>query len=236
MTYPEAGTPQGGVISPLLANIFLHHVLDGWFEQEVKPRLRGHAFLIRYADDFVMGFVHEQDARRVLEVLPKRLAEHGLTLHPDKTRLVPFQRPGTQPARETAPTRTRPGTFDLLGFRHYWGRSWRGYWVVKRKTSPSRFSRALQKIAQWCRASRHVPIAEQHQALSRKLCGHYGYFGITGNYPALRRFRDAVRRLWRRWLSRRSGDARSLTWDRYVRLLQVYPLPPPRVVHSVYHP
>jgi hypothetical protein len=234
LTHPEAGTPQGGVISPLLANIFLHYVLDVWFEREVKPRLKGHAYLIRYADDFVIGFANEGDARRVLEVLPKRMARYGLTLHPDKTRLVPFQRPSVQPPRDSSGPGVQPGTFDLLGFCHYWGRSWRGYWVVKRKTMPSRFGRALRQIAQWCRACRHLSIAEQHQALSRKLCGHYGYFGITGNFEALQRFRDAVCRLWRRWLSRRSGDYGTMAWDHYALVLQSYPLPPPRVVHSVY--
>jgi group II intron reverse transcriptase/maturase len=234
LTHPEAGTPQGGVISPLLANIFLHYVLDVWFETEVKPRLRGHAFLIRYADDFVIGFANEADARRVLEVLPKRMARFGLTLHPDKTRLVPFQRPSAQPPRDASVPGPQPGTFDLLGFRHYWGRSWRGNWVVKRKTMPSRFGRALRKIAVWCRNCRHLSIAEQHQALSLKLRGHYAYFGITGNFEALHRFRDAVRRLWRRWLSRRSGDYSTMAWGYFAALLQCYPLPPAQVVHSVY--
>jgi group II intron reverse transcriptase/maturase len=235
LTHPEAGTPQGGVISPLLANIFLHYVLDVWFETEVKPRLKGHAYLIRYADDFIIGFANERDARRVLEVLPKRMAKYGLTLHPDKTRLVPFQRPSAQPSRgSSGGPGPQPGTFDLLGFCHYWGRSWRGYWVVKRKTMPSRFGRALRKIAQWCRASRHQPIPEQHRILSLKMLGHYGYFGITGNFEALHRFRDAVRRVWRRWLSRRSGDYGAMAWTHFAAVWQCYPLPPARVVHSVY--
>ena len=234
LTTPKAGTPQGGVISPLLANIYLHYVLDVWFEEEVKPCLKGHAFLIRYADDFVMGFACEEDARRVLEVLPKRFGKYGLTLHPDKTRLVPFQRPSAQPPHGSSGPGPQPGTFDLLGFRHYWGRSWRGNWVVKRKTMPSRFGRALKKIALWCRSCRHLSIAEQHQALSLKLRGHYAYFGITGNFEALHRFRDAVRRLWRRWLSRRSGDYSTMAWDYFAAVLQYYPLPPAQVVHSVY--
>src|SRR5438876_10710441 len=133
LTYPEAGTPQGGVISPLLANVYLHYVLDVWFEQTVKPRLKGRAFLVRYADDFVMGFACEEDARRVLAVLPKRLRKYGLTLHPDKTRLVPFQRPTQQPDRSDPSGKRPPGSFDLLGFTHYWGRSRKGIWVVKRK-------------------------------------------------------------------------------------------------------
>jgi RNA-directed DNA polymerase len=233
ITQPEAGTPQGGVISPLLANVYLHCVLDAWFEREVKPRLRGRAYLIRYADDFVIGFACEEDARRVMEVLPKRFAKYGLTLHPDKTRLVPFHRPRTQSNDPASPPASRPGTFALLGFRHAWGRSRRGHWVVQRRTMAERFGRALRKIAQWCRRRRHAPVAEQHQALSQKLRGHYGYFGITGNYPALQRFRNQVVALWWKWLSRRDGRD-SLSWHAYARLLERYPLPAVRVVHSVY--
>ena len=229
-TIPEQGTPQGGVISPLLANIYLHYVLDDWFEREVKPRLAGRAFLIRYADDFVMGFSHESDARRVLEVLPKRFAKYGLTLHPDKTRLVPFQRPSQPPDSEA--TEPPPGTFDLLGFTHFWGRSRRGGWVIQRKTASSRFSRAIKTIAQWCRRHRHLPVAEQHQTLSQKLRGHDAYYGITGNYRALTRLRQVVRVIWRKWLARRRAGP--FSWDAFGRLWTHYPMPAARVVHSVY--
>lgn len=228
-TTPERGTPQGGVISPLLANVYLHYVLDEWFEREVKPRLQGRAFLIRYADDFVIGFSHESDARRVLEVLPKRFAKYGLTLHPEKTRLVPFQRP-SQPS--DSGTGTSPGTFDLLGFTHYWGRSRRGTWVIRRQTSASRFRRAVRTIAQWCRWNRHLPVAEQHQALSQKLRGHDAYYGITGNYRMLQKLRHVVEGVWRKWLARR--HAGPLYWERFCRLLERFPLPVARVVHSVY--
>jgi RNA-directed DNA polymerase len=231
VTTPETGSPQGGVISPLLANVYLHYVLDVWFEREVKPRLRGSAFLVRYADDFVMGFACEEDARRVLEVLPKRFGKYGLTLHPDKTRLVPFVRPGQRSASGKA--ETSPESFDLLGFTHYWGRSQRGAWVVKRKTAASRFSRAIKKIAQWCRLNRHRPVVEQHRALSQKLRGHDAYYGITGNSRRLHGLRLVVARIWRKWLGRRSQAGR-LCWDHFHRLLQRFPLPPPRVVHSVY--
>jgi RNA-directed DNA polymerase len=233
ITVPEAGTPQGGVISPLLANIYLHYVLDVWFEQDVKPRLAGHAFLIRYADDFVIGFACEADARRVLEVLPKRFGKYGLTLHPDKTRLVPFVRPSPPPDRSAPRRDSRPGTFDLLGFTHYWGRSRTGAWVVKRKTAQGRLSRALKRIAQWCRLYRHQPIAEQHRTLSQKLRGHFAYYGITGNGLSLSRFRYAVARLWRYWLSRRRRRG-YLSWTTFTRLLRAYPLPAALVVHSVY--
>ncbi len=229
VSYPEAGTPQGGVISPLLANVYLHYVLDEWFVHDVLPRMQGRAFLIRYADDFVMGFASQQDARRVMEVLPKRFVKYGLTLHPDKTRLVPFRKP-THGDRAGG---SRPGTFDLLGFTHYWGRSRKGNWVVKRKTARSRFTRALRNVAQWCRAKRHRPIAEQHQVLSRKLRGHFAYYGITGNAKALCGFRTQAIRCWRQWLSRRNRD-HTLTWSWFNGLLSRYPLPPAVVVHSVY--
>jgi RNA-directed DNA polymerase len=233
LMFPEAGTPQGGVISPLLANVYLHYVLDVWFERDVKPRLKGRAFLIRYADDFVMGFACESDARRVLEVLPKRFGKYGLTLHPDKTRLVPFQRPPRRSSGAGPRAATQPGVFDLLGFRHCWVRSRWGNWVVRQETAPSRFRAALRRIAAWCRQFRHQPVAEQHRTLWQKLRGHFGYYGITGNGKALQRFRYEVSRLWRTWLSRRS-DRGSMPWPRFQLLLQRYPLPPAVVVHSVY--
>ncbi len=233
LTVPEAGTPQGGVISPLLANVYLHYVLDVWFEREVKPLLKGRSFLIRYADDFVMGFACESDARRVLEVLPHRLAKYGLTVHPDKTRLVAFQRPPQRPPRTASQKTARPGTFDLLGFTHYWERSRQGVWVVKRKTASGRLSRALKRIAQWCRFHRHDPLADQHRALVQKLRGHYAYYGITGNYSGVRRFQLAVQRIWRKWLARRRRRGH-LSWDTFFRLRDRYILPAAEVVHSVY--
>jgi group II intron reverse transcriptase/maturase len=232
LTYPESGTPQGGVISPLLANVYLHYVLDVWFEGEVKPRLKGRAFLIRYADDFVIGFACEEDARRVLEVLPKRFGKYGLTLHPDKTRLVAFKRPGSSSSK-ASPGAGTPGSFDFLGFTHHWAKSRRGYWVVQRRTSRSRFGRALGKIADWCRQHRHSPLREQHQTLEQKLRGHFAYYGITGNMDALQRFRVGVIERWRKWLGRRRRGG-WLSWPRMVALLTQYPLPAARVVHSVY--
>ena len=225
LSRPETGTPQGGVISPLLANVYLHEVLDQWFETEIKPQLGGKAVLIRYADDFVMVFTSEEDARDVLARLPERFGRYGLKLHPDKTRLVPFRMP-----REG---NDRPGTFDLLGFTHYWGRSRRGYGVVKRKTAASRFRRALKAVAAWCREHRHDAITEQHRSLVRKLRGHDAYYGITGNGRWLGDFRYQVGKVWRSWLSRRSQKARR-SWDRFNALLKRYPLPPLRVVHSVF--
>ena len=230
LTHPDTGTPQGGVISPLLANVYLHEVLDRWFETEVRPRLVGRATLIRYADDFVIAFSSEADARRVMEVLPRRFGKYALTLHPEKTRLVPFHRP---PSPGAGKRDARPGTFDLLGFTHYWGRSYRGYLLLKRQTARTRFRRALAKATLWCRMHRHLSIAEQQRSLNLGLRGHYGYYGITGNFLALMRFKDAVQTIWRKWLNRRSQRAR-MDWVRFHALLKRYPLAPPRVVQSVY--
>jgi RNA-directed DNA polymerase len=224
--YPKAGTPQGGVVSPLLANIYLHEVLDTWFEDEVKPCLKGQAHLVRYADDAVIGFSLEEDARRVLAVLSKRFGKYGLTLHPEKTRLVPFR-----PPRDTERDRLRgdseasqPGSFDLLGFTHYWAISRRGYWVIRQKTAKGRFTRALKNLAEWCRQNRHRPVREQHHELSQKVRGHYGYYGITGNSRALEHFRYEVIKVWRKWLARRSQRVRSADYL-YQLLEQVFPLP-----------
>jgi RNA-directed DNA polymerase len=227
LTYPEAGTPQGGVISPLLANLYLHYVLDVWFAKDVQPRLKGRAFLVRYADDFVMGFTQEEDARRVLAVLPQRFGKYGLTIHPDKTRLVPFTRPTDRPSATAAPGGSSPGSFDFLGFTHYWSRSKKGNWLVKRQTARSRFRRAIKKIADWCRLNRHLSFGEQYRALWRKLLGHFTYYGIIGNLPALQRFRYEVLGVWRQWLSRRHRSG-SVSWARFTELMHHFPLPVPR--------
>lgn len=220
----RSGTPQGGVISPILANIYLHEVVDRWFADDVQPRLDGRSRMFRYADDIVMVFETERDAQRVLAVLPKRLGKYGLTLHPDKTRLVDFRRPGRRDDDDG------PGTFTFLGFTHFWGRSRKGRSVVKKKTSKESFRRGLRAIDRWCRSNRHLSIREQHAALVRKVRGHYGYFGVTSNIRALVNFVDRVRKLWRRWLDRRSHRAR-MDWDRMNLLLRRYPMPAPRIVH-----
>jgi len=225
--YPEQGTPQGGVVSPLLSNIFLHEVLDTWFEQVVKPRMKGRALMVRFADDAVLVFEREDDARRVMSVLPKRFGKYGLTLHPEKTRLVDFRRPSRSPGAAAG------DCFDMLGFTHYWGKSRKGKWVVTRKTAKSRLSRAVKRIGLWCQQHRHQRVADQRLALNRKLHGHYNYYGVTGNFRALAHFRRVVERLWRKWLSRRSRKAH-LNWEAFRRLLHHHPLAPPRIAHSVY--
>lgn len=229
LMYPEAGTPQGGVISPLLANIYLHEVLDEWWTSEVLPRLKAKAFLVRYADDFVMCFSSEDDARRVMDVLSKRFAKYGLALHPTKTRLVPFGSPNRRGARMP-----EPETFDLLGFTHFWGRTNNGLWTIKRKTAKDRFRRAVKNTQLWCRANRHQPLEQQYQTLVRKLNGHYAYYGITGNSWSLNRFRYRVNVLWAKWLGRRAeGRVRGIARKRPLRR---YSLPPIKTVHSVLSP
>jgi group II intron reverse transcriptase/maturase len=229
--HPELGTPQGGVISPLLSNIYLHEVLDKWFEYVVRPRLYGRAFMVRFADDFIIVFSSEKDARRVMEVLPKRFGKYGLELHPEKTRLVRFERPSFCPGNKSG--RVGPQSFDFLGFTHYWGRSRKGYWVIKRKTAKGRFARAVKSIFTWCRDNRHLNREKLHQKLSEKLRGHYQYYGITGNSLALNYFFREVVKIWRYWLSRRSQRG-YMSWKRFRRFLKRFPLPKPKCVHSIF--
>jgi RNA-directed DNA polymerase len=231
LSYPDEGTPQGGVISPLLANIFLHYVLDEWFEREVKPRLKGDAAVIRYADDFLIVFARQDDARRVMDVLPKRMEKYGLTIHPQKSRLADFRSPETEHPAEHGKENPKGGTFDFLGFTHYWGRSRHGNWVVKRKTARSRITRTLDAFWAWCRKHRHDLLNVQQWTLKRKLLGHYAYFGITGNFHSIQGIHWQVTRLWRYWLGRRRRRG-AIPWDRFNRLLKRYPLPRPRIVHS----
>jgi RNA-directed DNA polymerase len=232
LVHPETGSPQGGVISPLISNLFLHYVLDQWFDKEVRPRLKGEAFLIRYADDFVIGAAREDDARRIMDVLPKRMSKYGLTVHPEKTRLIRFHPEDPSGSETTAEDSSSPKTFDFLGFTHFWGQSRGGVWVIKRKTARSRLKRALQALSEWCRKNRHEPIPVQHQTLKQKLQGHYGYFGITGNYFSLQEFREEARKIWKRWLARRRRDG-FMSWKDFCRLEQRYAFPRARVVHSL---
>jgi len=224
LSRPDDGTPQGGVISPLLANIYLHEVLDDWFVREVRPKLAGEAAMVRYADDVAVLFARKQDAERFLEALPKRFGKYGLTLHPDKTRLVPFQRPD-----RVGPDEAGPGTFDLLGFTHVWAVSRKGFWVVKQRTAQDRFSRALRRLRAWCRWHRHDPLEAQHRALTQKLEGHYAYYGITSNGDGIKNFFCQAERAWHAALARRSQ--RGFSWEKMRRLLERLPLPPPRIVH-----
>jgi group II intron reverse transcriptase/maturase len=229
-TRPEVGTAQGSVLSPLLGNVYLHYVLDLWFEIEVKPRLRGRATLIRYCDDFIIGFEREDDARRVMEVLGKRLGRFGLSLHPDKTRLVPFRRPPAQQRGGKG-----PATFDFLGFTLYWRRTRSGRWGMGCKTRRASLRRAIQSVYDWCRSHRHQPVKEQHAALNRRLRGHFNYFGVSGNFRSLLLLVEATRWAWYKWLCRRSQRKR-LTWERFEDLLRQLPLPRPRITVRIWGP
>lgn len=224
LSYPDEGTPQGGVISPLLANIYLHAVLDDWFVRDVQPALQREAAMVRYADDVAVLFASKQDAERFLEVLPKRFGKYGLTLHPDKTRMVPFQRPDRVDDDDDG-----PGTFDLLGFTHFWAVSRKGHWIVKQTTAKDRFSRALRRLREWCRWHRHDPLKTQHVTLTKKLNGHYAYYGITSNFDRIACFFMMAKRIWRTALARRSQQR--MPWRKMQKLLERFPLPAPRIVH-----
>ena len=227
ISYSDKGTPQGGVISPLLANIDLHSVLDVWFETEVKPRMRGHCFLVRFADDFVIGLQCEDDARRLTEVMPKRFEKYGLELHPEKSRHLDFSRP----ARAQTSGRGA-NTFDFVGFTHYWARSRRGFWVIKRKTARKKDRKTIQGIWDWCRRNRHRDIEEQPRVRSSKLRGHFQYCGVRGNMRAMDAVKNQFRRAWRYWLHRRSST-RAMPWEKFAALLERRPLPTPKILHGV---
>ena len=227
ITYSDRGTPQGGTISPVLANVFLHHVLDEWFVRDVKPRLRGHCFLVRFADDFVIGFQHEDDARRVMEVLPKRFEKYGLEIHPEKSRLLAFRKPASDKE-----VRRGDNTFDFLGFTHYWARSRNGNWVIKRKTARKKVRKTVQALWIWCRNNRHKDLAKQHRILCSKLRGHYQYFGVRCNIRAMEAVLHHARRGWRFWLNRRSSK-KALNWEKFEALLERMPLPRPYIIHNV---
>ena len=216
---PSEGTVQGSTLSPLLGNVYLHHVLDVWFEQTVRPRLRGEAHLVRYADDAVLCFEREDDARRVWEALAKRFERYGLRLHPEKTRLLPHRRPD-----RTDTSGKGPSTFDFLGFTHYWGRARSGQWTPRVRTRTARLRRCIVAVADWCRSHRHEPVKEQHTALTRRIAGHFNYFGVNGNVPSLRHVRRVCERVWHKWLNRRSQRAHK-SWARFADLLRDFPLP-----------
>jgi len=226
LSYPNEGSPQGGVISPLLANVFLHEVFDDWFVRTVTPRLHGRSAVVRYADDIAMIFANKRDAMRVLKVLPARFGKYGLTLHPEKTRLISFRRPDIAAERREP----SPGTFDLLGFTHHWRRSLANKWHVNWRTAKDRISRTLRQFNSWCRDHRHDALDVQQLGLSRKLNGHYAYFGIRLNARAIGQVFRRVEAIWHKWLSRRSDQP--LPWKAMYRILRRHPLPAPRLVHS----
>jgi group II intron reverse transcriptase/maturase len=220
----QLGTPQGAPISPMLANIFLHEVLDEWFQREVRPRMKGNCFLVRYADDFVMGFSVKGEAERVFKVLPKRFERYGLSIHPEKSRLVQFSRPYWKHGKGS-------GSFAFLGFTHYWAKTLRGGWTIKRKTQGKRLSRFMSGIGEWCKGHMHEPLAEQHRTLSSKLRGHYQYYGVRGNFKMLEVAYEHTRVMWKKWLRRRNSMNR-MSWERFAEEVeQTLGLPLPQIMH-----
>jgi len=220
----DSGTPQGGVISPILSNVFLHYVLDDWYVKEVQPRMKGRSFLIRFADDFIVGFELESDTRKALEVMKKRFGRFGLELHPDKTKLIRFGRPTRKDGKDN-----KPGTFDFLGFTFYRGISRQGKWVIKKKTSQKRLRRFNKMVWDWCKKNRHKPLQDQYTTLSSKLRGYYQYFGVVCNFKAIAMAYYYAFRAWRYWLSQRSHKGKVKFED----LKRLYPLPKPRIVHNI---
>jgi group II intron reverse transcriptase/maturase len=225
ITNQEVGTPQGAPISPILANIFLHTVLDEWFQEDVRPRMNGNCFLVRFADDFVMGLSLKSDAERVYKVLPKRFERYGLRIHPEKSRMVQFSRPYWKQGKG-------PGSFAFLGFTHYWGKMLSGGWTIKRKTQGKRLSRFLSGIGDWCKENLHEPMAKQYGILSAKLRGHYQYYGVRGNFKMLEVVYEGTRAKWKKWLSRRNSKDR-MGWEKFATQVEaIFDLPKPRIVHA----
>jgi len=220
------GTPQGAVISPVLANVYLHYVLDEWMETEVRPRLRGEMHLLRYADDAILCFQHREDAEQVASMLRKRLAEYGLELHEEKTRLIAFGRFAEERVQRQG--QKKPLTFDFLGFTHICARSRKGKFTVRVRTARKRMKRAMRRVAEWCQRNRHLPVEEQHKALIRILTGHYAYYGRRGNLLSLSQFFRFVKKIWLKWLQRRA-QRRRFTWSAYDEFLRRHPLPQPRI-------
>ena len=223
LSYPTAGTPQGGIISPLLSNIYLHYVLDEWYSDQIQPQLRGKSFLVRYADDFVLGFECLSDAERVMEVLPKRFRKYKLELHPEKTKLISL--------KEKAQGEDSRG-FDFLGFTHYLGRSRKGKQILKRKTSKKKMTAVLERTHDWIKQNRHMKLKNLIKELNMKLRGHYNYYGITFNSRCIELYYVEVVRMLQKWLNRRGGK-RVWRWEIFAKLINKWiPLLKPKIYHS----
>ena len=222
LSYPEDGTPQGGIISPLLSNIYLHYVLDEWFSEQIQPLLTGKSFIVRYADDFVLGFENASDVARVMKVLPKRFEKYKLELHPDKTKIVNLHSKRGEGNR----------SFDFLGFTHYLGKSRKGKAILKRKTSSKKLTLALNKVQDWIKHNRHMKLKDLIPVLNVKLRGHYNYYGITFNSRGINSYYEQVKRSLQKWLNRRGGKP-VWNWDRFNKLIKEWmPLFKPRIYHS----
>jgi RNA-directed DNA polymerase len=216
----QRGTPQGNIISPLMCNVYMHYALDTWIHETVRPLLKGEMFLIRYADDFIIGFEYEEDAKKVNRTLPKRMGKYGLTIHPEKSKLIKFSPDG----------KTRPPTFDFLGFTHYWGKSQKGKWIVKRKTRQKKMQVIIQNLKDTCKIQKHEKLREQSKVLKSKLRGLYQYYGIRGNFLSINRMYRIVLYAWFKWLNRRS-QRKSYTWKGYWELINYFKLPKPKIIH-----
>jgi len=222
----KAGTPQGAIASPMLANLYLHDVLDSWFVEEVKPRLKGRSGMVRYADDAVLYFETLEDAHRVLEALPKRLGKYGLAMHPDKTKLIDFRSPKRRKGE------AKKSTFDFLGFTFYWGKSRKGAPIVRVRTARKKLTAKLNEIYQWCKENRHLKWHEQHSILSAKLRGHIQYYGVSHNCGNVDTFIRRATRIWSKWLNRRGG--KPVSAEKFARFLENHPLPKARIVHRLF--
>jgi RNA-directed DNA polymerase len=222
LSYPTEGTPQGGIISPLLSNIYLHYVLDEWYSEQIQPLLAGKSFLVRYADDFVMGFENLADAERVMKVLPLRFGKYNLELHPEKTQLISLEKQGEKGNR----------SFDFLGFTHYLAKSRKGKQILKRNTSKKKLTAALERTHDWIKQNRHMKLRELIKELNMKLRGHYNYYGITLNSRGINGYYLAVMKMLHKWLNRRGGKQ---VWnkERYEQLINKgIPLLKPKIYHS----
>lgn len=228
----EQGVPQGGAISPILANIYLHYSLDLWFERCVKPQCRGEAHMVRYADDFVACFQYEDEANRFYRALVRRLARFGLEVAAEKTRIIEF---GRYAARDRARRGlSKPETFDFLGFTHYCGTDRNGYFKMKRKTSKKGLRKKVEAMKAWLDEQRHETVQAIWPTVNAKLRGHYAYYGVTDNTEGIRRYARAVTGLLYRWCNRRS-QRRSYTWTTFQQMLRHYPLAAPRLRVNLYH-
>jgi len=213
---PDEGSIQGGVISPLLSNIYLHYVLDKWFHETVKRHLQGPAELVRFADDFVIICRHQSDAERLMRVLHKRFAKYNLKLHPDKTRIIPFMKPLWH---QRKPNRSVTTSWSFLGFTFYWGFTSIMTWMVKLRTAKDRFTRGLKRVNEWCKLHRHKPVKDQFKILMRKIRGHQAYFRVKGNSERANAFQYEALKVWRKWLNRRSWKG-VLLLDEFNRLVK----------------
>jgi group II intron reverse transcriptase/maturase len=223
MTINDKGTPQGGIISPLLANVYLHEVIDKWIIQEIKPLLKGEVFIVRYADDFIIGLENQSDAERLYEVLPKRLSKYSLELSMEKSRLQNF----------VPENKERNNTIDFLGFTHYWTKSRAGNYIIKRRTRNKSKVRVVKELYELIKANRHKKLKEQQEAIKSKLQGTYGYYAIRGNYQFLHLIYEKARLFWYKMLNHRGGRKKSYSSDAFIELLRIFVLPRPRILHNI---